>query len=76
MMVVGVSDRQQRGCWLNKRAESSHQPVRRREQKQQRFKSLGSAQRFLAIHAAVYNAFYVANTLRLQKEYSACDPGH
>ncbi|MCG6856979.1 MAG: IS6 family transposase [Salaquimonas sp.] len=43
----------------NNRAENSHQPTRRRERKQQRFKSPGSAQRFLAIHAAVYNHFNV-----------------
>ena len=47
------------GLRANNRAENSHQPVRRRERKQQRFKSPGSAQRFLAIHAAVQNAFYV-----------------
>ena len=34
------------------------QPVRRRERKQQRFKSPGSAQRFLSIHSATYNTFY------------------
>ena len=39
----------------NNRAENSHQPVRRRERKQQRFKSPGSAQRFLNIQSAVYN---------------------
>jgi putative transposase len=37
----------------NNRAENSHQPTRRRERKMQRFKSPGSAQRFLAVHAAV-----------------------
>ena len=37
--------------------ENSHQPVRRRERKQQRFKSAGSAQRFLSAHAAVHNTF-------------------
>jgi putative transposase len=41
----------------NNRAENSHQPVRRRERKMQRFKSARSAQRFLSIHAAVYNNF-------------------
>jgi putative transposase len=46
-----------RGLRANNRAENSHQPVRRRERKQQRFKSPGSTQRFLAIHAAIHNAF-------------------
>lgn len=46
-----------RGLRANNRAENSHQPVRRRERKQQRFKSPGSAQRFLAVHAATYNTF-------------------
>jgi len=42
----------------NNRAENSHQPVRRRERKMQRFKSPGATQRFLSIHAATYNTFY------------------
>jgi putative transposase len=41
----------------NNRAENSHQPVRRRERKMQRFKSPGSAQRFLNVHASTYNHF-------------------
>jgi transposase-like protein len=38
-------------------AENSHQLVRRRERKMQRFKSARSAQRFLSMHAAVHNTF-------------------
>jgi transposase-like protein len=62
------------GLRANNRAENSHQPVRRRERKQQRFKSAGSAQRFLSIHAAVQNAFYVQRHLlprRIFKDFRA-----
>src|SRR5262249_23977326 len=45
----------ERGLRQNNRAESSHVPVRRRERKMQRFRSAGSAQRFLSSHASVYN---------------------
>ena len=47
----------EQGMRKNNRAENSHQAVRRRERKMQRFKSVRSAQRFLSIHAAVHNTF-------------------
>tara|TARA_R110002074_G_scaffold281401_2_gene452739 strand:- start:293 stop:751 length:459 start_codon:yes stop_codon:yes gene_type:complete len=47
----------------NNRAENSHLPVRRRERKMQKFKSPGSAQRFLNIQSATYNNFYVQRHL-------------
>jgi transposase-like protein len=66
-----LSVRHEQGLRKNNRAENSHLPVRRRERKMQRFKSPGSAQRFLAVHAAVQNTFNVQrhlvsrNTLRV-----------
>jgi len=49
--------RHEQGLRANNRAENSHQTVRRRERKMQRFKSAGSAQRFLSVHAPVHNNF-------------------
>jgi transposase-like protein len=49
--------RHEQGLRKNNRAENSHQVVRRRERKMQRFKSARSAQHFLSIHAAVHNTF-------------------
>jgi transposase-like protein len=56
---MGLSGRHEQGLRKNNRAENSHQPVRRRERKQQRFKSAGSAQRLLSVHSAVHNTFNV-----------------
>src|SRR5713101_654119 len=53
----------EQGFRKNNRAENSHQVVRRRERKMQRFKSARSAQRFLSIHAAVHDNFNVQRHL-------------
>ena len=44
---LGLARRQDTGRWKNNRAENSHQPLRQRERRMKRFKSPGSAQRFL-----------------------------
>jgi putative transposase len=44
---------------VNNRAENSHLPIRLRERRMKRFKSAGSAQRFLSTHAVIYNTFNV-----------------
>ena len=60
---IGLSARHEQGLRKNNRAENSHQPTRRRERKMRRFKSPGSAQRFLSVHAAVHNTFNVQRHL-------------
>jgi len=54
---LGLSCPHEQELRKNNRAENSHQVVRRRERKLQRFKSARSAQCFLSMHAAVHNTF-------------------
>jgi putative transposase len=49
--------------YANNRAELSHQPTRVRERGMRRFKSVKQAQRFLGVHAAVYNLFNLGRHL-------------
>ena len=55
--------------YANNRAELSHQPTRVRERGMRRFKSSQQAQRFLGVHAAVYNLFNLGRHLVSAKNY-------
>jgi putative transposase len=54
-VMPSVEHRQHR--YLNNRAENFHQPTRQREQRMQRFKSPGHAQRFLSAYGPIAQHF-------------------
>jgi len=60
---LGIERRHERGRWNNNRAENSHQPTRRRARKMRGFKSVGSTQRFLSMHAAALSTCNVQRHL-------------
>ena len=64
---LNMTEKHITGGRSNNRAENSHLPVRQRERRMQRFKSAGSAQRFLSTHATVYNTFNVQRHLITRK---------
>ena len=68
MRELGLSARHEQGLRQNNRAENSHRAdATTGTGKMQRFKSPGSAQRFLSVHAAVHNTFNVQRHLISRK---------
>ena len=57
MKVIGNTGRQETGRWLNNRAENSHLPFRRRERAMLRFRRAPTLQKFVSVHASVFNHF-------------------
>ncbi len=55
--------------YANNRAELSHQPTRVRERGMRKFKSLKHGQRFLNVHAAVYNLFNLGRHMVAANHY-------
>ncbi len=55
--------------YANNRAEQSHEPTRVRERGMRKFKSVGQAQRFVAVHAAVSNLFNLGRHLISANHY-------
>jgi putative transposase len=55
--------------YSNNRTDLSHQPTRVRERRMRKFKSMEQAQRFLDVHATVYNLFNLGRHLNSAKTY-------
>ena len=55
--------------YANNRAEISHEPTRQRERTMRGFKSMGQAQRFLAVHGTMRNLFAIPQHLMRAKHY-------
>ncbi|MGJ8563059.1 MAG: IS6 family transposase [Alphaproteobacteria bacterium] len=54
---LGLKHLQDVGGRKNNRAECSHVPIRRRERKAQKFRSVHNAQKLLSAHSQIYNLF-------------------
>ncbi len=57
MKVIGIASDQVCGRWLNNRAETSHQPFRRREGAMAKFRDIKTLQKFASVHASIHNHF-------------------
>ena len=57
LKVIGNEARQEIGRWKNNRCENSHLPFRRRERAMLKFRLERSLQKFVSIHASVFNHF-------------------
>jgi putative transposase len=66
LMPDAIDDSNQ---YSNNKAELFHQPTRVRERGMRKFKSVSHAQRFMDIHAAVYNLFNLGRHLVSAKNY-------
>ena len=57
LKLLGLKQLQDLGGRKNNRAECSHVPIRRRERKAQKFRSVHQAQKLLSAHGQIYNLF-------------------
>ncbi len=68
---LGLTGTHHQSKWKNNRIEGSHVPIRLRQRKMQRFRTPGSTQRSLSIHALLYNHFNTRRHLVPANEHRA-----
>jgi len=69
MKVIGNTERQECGRWLNNRAENSHQPFRRREGAMSKFRDVKTLQKFASVHASIHNHFNLDRHLNCRETF-------
>ena len=72
--LFGLKHLQDVGGRKNNRAECSHLPIRRRERKSQRFRSVRNAQKLLSAHGQIYNLFQSPTPPYLSKHTQKIQP--
>ena len=76
MKIIGNESTQDVGRWKNNRCENSHLPFRRREYAMLKFRRMRSLQKFVTIHASVFNHFNKErhlnsrDTYKVQREFA------
>ncbi len=69
--VIGNTERQECGRWLNNKAGNSHQPFRRRERAMAKFRAIKTLQKFAAVQASIHNHFNHDNHLNRRDIFQA-----
>jgi len=68
---LSIGDKQQTGRWENNRAENSYQLFRRRERAVLRFRWMRTLQKFVSVHASVFNHFNKERSLFSRQTFEA-----
>ena len=69
MKIIGNESSQEVGRWKNNRCENSHLPFRRREYAMLKFRRMRSLQKFVSIHASIFNHFNKERHLNSRDRY-------
>lgn len=69
MKISGNESSQEVGRWKNNRCENSHLPFRRREYAMLKFRRMRSLQKFVSIHASIFNHFNKERHLNSRDRY-------
>ena len=69
MKIIGNETTQEVRRWKNNRCENSHLPFRRREYAMLKFRRMRSLQKFVSIHASIFNHFNKERHLNSRDRY-------